>query len=67
MESDDNILYINYLTMVIIMFFFLVPLAIFISLLMLAAIDSLMLDWVIGDFISAWTKHWLEGKKPKEN
>lgn len=50
-----------------ILIIFLFPIALLLTLLLAGVVDGLLLDWAIADYLKAWAKHWLDGKKPKEN
>lgn len=50
-----------------ILFVIMLPIILLLTLLLAGAVDGMLLDWAIADYLKAWTKHWLDGKKPKEN
>ena len=50
-----------------IMIIFMLPIVLLLTLLLAGAVDEMLLDWAFSDYLKAWAKHWLNGKKPKEN
>lgn len=50
-----------------IMFIFMLPIVLLLTLLLAGAVDGMLLDWAFSDYLKAWAKHWLDGKRPKEN
>jgi len=50
-----------------VLFIFMLPIILLLTLLLAGVVDGMLLDWAFADYLKAWAKHWLDGKKPKEN
>lgn len=50
-----------------IMIIFMLPIVLLLTLLLAGLVDEMLLGWALSDYLKAWAKHWLDGKKPKEN
>lgn len=48
-------------------FIFMFPIVLLLILLLAGVVDEMLLDWAFSDYLKAWAKHWLDGKKPKED
>lgn len=46
---------------------FMLPIILLLTLLLAGVVDDMLLDWALSDYLKAWTRHWLDSKKPKEN
>ena len=60
-----RLLYYYYIQMIL--FIFVLPIILLLTLLLAGVVDEMLLDWAFSDCLKAWAKHWLDGKKPKEN
>ncbi len=50
-----------------VLFIFMLPIILLLTLLLAGVVDEMLLGWALSDYLKAWTKHWLDSKKPKEN
>ena len=50
-----------------VLFIMLLPIILLLTLLLAGVVDEMLLDWALSDYLKAWARHWLDGKKPKEN
>ncbi len=60
-----RLLYYYYIQMVLVIF--MLPIVLLLTLLLAGVVDGMLLDWAFSNYLKAWAKHWLDGKKPKEN
>lgn len=51
----------------IIFILFMLPIVLLLTLLLAGVVDDMLLGWALSDYLKAWTKHWLDERKPKEN
>ena len=50
-----------------IMIIFMLPIILLLTLLLAGVADEMLLGWALSDYLKAWTKHWLDERKPKED
>lgn len=46
---------------------FLIPFSLLICGMLLWVVDMTLFDGALAEFLKAWTHHWLDKYKPKEN
>jgi len=46
---------------------FLIPLSLLLCGMLLWVVDMTLFDGALSEFLKAWTHHWLDKYKPKEN